>query len=411
MEYNLPGLGLNIARYNIGGGGDGDPGEDPSPRVPWYRKIAGFWRVRENRDPATWDWGRDEAQRYMLEGAHNRGAEIEFFANAPMWWMTKEHSSDSGVLLPEYRRDFAYYLANVVEQSEKNWRVPVASLDPFNEPSARWWNYPGTQEGLHVAPETQAEILPYVREELNRRGLQRVKIAASDENTFQEATKTYNIFERRGVVDLVDQVNVHAYYGTSPNRDAEARKELRRTVGTKPLWMSEYGDNDGGGETLALTIMQDVNYLQPAAWVYWQPIEPSSAWGLINGRYETNEDRDSAERAEPKWVYYKYFAFAQFTRFIRPGDEIIGTDNDHAMCAYDAKKKRLSLVFLNDGPARDVTIGLGEFGHVARPVHVTTTNFDGPRLLDTREQRIQGKEAALAVDGHSVVTAVFDGIG
>ncbi len=47
-EEKYPGLGFNIARYNVGGGGIKQPLERKSPQMPWFRDIHGYWT-----DPAN----------------------------------------------------------------------------------------------------------------------------------------------------------------------------------------------------------------------------------------------------------------------------------------------------------------------------------------------------------------------
>src|SRR5467141_2106217 len=42
-EEKYPGLGFNIARYNVGGGGIKEPLERKSPQMPWFRDIHGYW--------------------------------------------------------------------------------------------------------------------------------------------------------------------------------------------------------------------------------------------------------------------------------------------------------------------------------------------------------------------------------
>ena len=96
-------LGLNIARYNIGGG------DDPTrASMRADAQMDGF----QAGPTATFDWSRDAAQRRMLQEAKNRGANIfEAFSNSPPYWMTKTGSSSGGTsphqdnLRPDMRED------------------------------------------------------------------------------------------------------------------------------------------------------------------------------------------------------------------------------------------------------------------------------------------------------------------
>ena len=95
-----PGLGLNIVRYNAGGGGINQSHENKGSKLQWQMDIHGYWPDQNNNDPATWNWSVDQNQRTMMKKAQERGANVfEMFSDSPMWWMNANHStagSDSG---------------------------------------------------------------------------------------------------------------------------------------------------------------------------------------------------------------------------------------------------------------------------------------------------------------------------
>lgn len=424
---SLPGLGLSIARYNIGGGGL--PGDDIGGAVdrrpstmPWHKDIDGYWKDWYDTDPASasWDFWRDSNQRNMMWAARDRGARFEFFANAPMWWMTTAKSSAGGALQSWNRRDFARYLATVVRFAQSHWGVSVDTLEPFNEPSAGWWTYPKEQEGCNLTPSVQKEVLGYLREELDSRGLSAVGIAGSDENTMTQALSTYSYFATQrvsvsgtstNVASLLGKVNVHAYSGLAPWRDNTARQNLSRAVSGKRLWMSEYGDGDGSGMTLARTITEDLNYLRPTAWIYWQPVEPYSAWGFVNAAYGDAADEKSSTRGEPLWVYYKYYVFAQFSRFLRPGYKIIGSSDANSVVAYHSGDKKLVLITVNYGKAQSIVYDLSRVALVPDgDAAITTTQTDGSKLLAGSSVGLRGKKLTVRAEANSVHSIVISGV-
>lgn len=424
---DLPGLGLNIARYNIGGGGlpadDIGGAVDARPKaMPWYRDIDGYWKDWYDADPASasWDFWRDSNQRNMMWAARDRGARFELFANAPMWWMTSHKSSAGGALQGWNRRDFARYLATVAWFTQTYWGTTVSSIEPFNEPSAGWWTYPGEQEGCNIAPSVQKEILGYLREELDGRGLSAVTIAGSDENTMTQALSTYSYFGSQrvsvngastNVASLVGKVNVHGYNGLAPWRDNTARQNLRRAVGSKRLWMSEYGDNDGSGMSLARSITEDLNHLRPTAWIYWQPVEPYSGWGLVNGAYGDAADEKSPTRGQPLWVYYKYYAFAQFSRFLRPGYKLIGSSDGNTVVGYHSGEKKLVLITVNYGTAQNISYDLRSLSAVPDgSAAMTTTNTDGSKRLAGSSVALRGKQLTIRAEVNSISSIVVSGV-
>jgi galactan endo-1,6-beta-galactosidase len=336
-----------------------------------------------------------------------------------MWWMTSEKSSCGGQLQSWNRRDLARYLATTVKYAITNWKVDVASVEPFNEPAAGWWTYPKTQEGCNISPQVQAEVIGYLREELNARGLSAVKISASDENTMSQAKATHDYFKtqtvkvngvRTNVGKLVGKLNVHSYNGLDAWRDNAVRSALRASAGTTRVWCSEFGDPDGGGMALAQTITEDLNFLRPSAWVYWQVIEPYSGWGLVNADYDGAQKQNAADRAKPTWLYTKYYTFAQFTRFLRPGYRILGSNDHNTVAAYSAAQKKLVLVTVNYGNAQSITCDLSKFSKVGTTGTLTVTNTAGPKQLHASSIALTGKQWTYTAEANSVYSIVINGV-
>lgn len=402
----VPGLGLNIVRYNVGGCGQGG-GEVVSPKMPWYKRIDGYWLDRARPDPDGWDWSRDARQRRLLLAACRRGADrVEFFANAPMWWMMDSRSSAGGKLLEADEQAFARYLAAVVARAARAGKMAVTSVEPFNEPQAWWWTYPQSQEGCSIPKEQQARVLGHLRSELDRLKLPSVEIAAADENSMNAARGGYAYLLEQGAAKLVGRVNVHSYVGLKPCRDNAARGNLRQAAAGKRLWMSEYGDGESDGLALARTILDDLNHLRPSAWIYWQPIEPDSAWGLVNADF--GQGPEDAGRGKPLRVYPKYYVFAQFTRFLRPGCRLVGGDDPNSVVAYDPARGRIVAVTLNETPQR-IHYDLSRFHNLGASAEVTCTRTDGTTLFATTTVPVQGQGVTLEATGPALYSLVVKG--
>ena len=111
------GLGLNIVRYNIGGGADLAVDSHLRDQPAAFLAVPGF-RAAPTSD---YDWSADMAQRAILFGAKKRGADLfEAFSNSPPPWMTYNGavtgSNEFGIdnLKPDYYEAFADYLTEVV---------------------------------------------------------------------------------------------------------------------------------------------------------------------------------------------------------------------------------------------------------------------------------------------------------
>ena len=124
-------------------------------------------------------------------------------------------------------------------------------------------------------------------------------------------------------------------------------------------WISEYGDGDGTGMTMARRIHDDITQAQVQAWTYWQVVDEVSGWAMIcnvedgtgNTSYTFNE---------------KFYVMWQFSHFIRPGDEIITAADDNSLVAYDSTNHNLIFAIVNDSTnGFSYNYDLTSFGSVA----------------------------------------------
>lgn len=340
----IPGLGMNIVRYNAGAcswNSVGDRKMQKSKIILPYRQMEAFWLDPSQPDSNSngWDWNRDINQREMMLKAKRRGADrFELFSNSPVWWMCK-NDNPSGApvatqdnLRPECYEAFATYLAEIAKHSKKHWRIAFTSVDPFNEPLSWWWDANCKQEGCHFSAAAQDKFLPILRAELDRHGLKSLPISASDETRVSHAIQAWKGWSD-STKKLISQINVHGYEGLE-----SPRAKLREVVGDLPIWMSEHGENDPTGLTLAKSLIRDLNDLKAVAWCYWQPLDGSN-WGLIDADMPQGKIKETTP---------KYFVLAQFSRHIRKGMRLLDLNSHDTVAAYDPKAKKLVLVLLND---------------------------------------------------------------
>ncbi|HKW17983.1 MAG TPA: glycoside hydrolase [Terriglobales bacterium] len=422
-----PGLGLNIVRYNVGGGGINQTQENKGPTLQWQMDIHGYWPDPNSGDPTTWNWSVDENQRSMMQRARARGANVfEMFSDSPMWWMNANRStsgSDTGgdCLAPENYDRFAFYLASVARHSADHWGINFDSVEPLNEPSADWWKYPGRQEGCHFDIVTQQKIVDSLRRALDQVHLNDVVVAAADENNMDAGLNTWNAYNAP-TRELVGLVNVHGYSkGTEPYRGPN-RAELRRVVGTKRLWQSEYGDGDASGYTMAQTIIRDLKELRPSAWVYWQPVEPDVpdyGWGLINANYIDTRDKPSSEKTPLVRINRKFYVYGQFTRYLRAGYQRIEIDDANSVAAYDRSSRKLVVVEVSGNTPAEKTLDISPFSALGDTVQViATTTAPGSDVPDWKQHlesvRLGNKENKRLVSTHlhprSIYTLVIPAI-
>ena len=367
LLFSPGGLGLTVVRYNIGGG------ENPDHHhMPAFRQMEGF-----EPSPGKWDWNADAGQRWMLLAAVARGANrLEAFSNSPPYWMTISRcasgNADPGAdnLDPRFRIAYADYLAEVVLHFRVAWGIAFQTLEAFNEPYTDYWKAFGKQEGCHFERSAQSTVIKLVRAALDRRQLKAVLIAASDETNFDRAIGTFESYDRKARADVA-QINAHAY---ATQRRSELRK-LARSFG-KVLVMSEVDGPGGVGHDhdamapaleLADRIIGDMRDLQPVRWIFWQAVEDEAIqksanknWGLIHA--------DLQGHTEAYVLTKKYFAMANFTKYIRPGQVFLPIDDANSIAALDFGSGVLAIVTKNpSGQDVRVTYDLSSFADVAGP--------------------------------------------
>lgn len=401
----LPGLGMTIVRYNAGACGPGEVGGRSmvlSKAVLPFRQIEGLW-LDPSKGEAGWDWTRDKAQRTMMLNARKRGANrFELFSNSPMWWMCAnanpsgaEKATDNN-LRPDMHEAFATYLATIAAEAPERWGIRFTSVEPFNEPASDYWSAKGRQEGCHFSPATQAAFLPVLRRELDRRGLEKLAIAASDETSYKHALSTWKAFDEK-TRSLVDRLNVHGY-----DQNEASRVAFEEAIGDKPRWQSEHGDGDASGISTVRGLARDINVLRASAWCYWQPLD-GGGWGLL----DCDMPSATVKRVNPK-----LHMIAQYTRHIRPGMAVLKTDDPSLVVAYDSLGKRLVIVMaVGEKEAVRKTLDLSAFRLDRRKASVWLTSAKGTaRYERLPDLEFEGDSLSFEAPAGSVKTLEIDGV-
>ncbi len=357
-SQSLPGLGLNIVRYNIGGCSSTPINGDSmvaSPNIPSWKQIQGYWLNWTSSDPASdsWNWWVDSNQRNAMWKARDRGVNlIDMFSDTPMWWMCSNH------------------------------------------------NPSGADDG---GDNLQS------RSELDARGLTNTLVAASDETSYDQARTTWSSFSS-ATKDTVGRVNFHGYQYEGGRRDL--LYDDVHAAG-KPLWMSEYGEGRGSGMRLATNLCLDMRWLHPTAWVYWQAYDgfdkDGGAWGLI----QVDEDNGTVGAVNPK-----YWVLTQYARHIRPGMRILSGGADvNTVAAYDTSASRLVLVTANYGTPQWVTYDLSRFSSVGGGANgvvrrwITVTGAGGERYgAHPSDTTLNGKQFWSWFPANSIQTFEIDNV-
>ena len=385
-------LKLNIVRYNIGGGENPD-----GPGTMQFRAVVpGFEPKR-----GVWVWDADRNQRWMLKAALKRGVNrVEAFANSPPYWMTVSGSVTGAVggtnnLKVASERDFAIYLAEVLKNLSRLDGVTFDSITPLNEPSSGWWTFGGHQEGCQIVATQQERVIDLLSTELDRRGLHPL-IDAPEENDEQSGINSLKTYST-SCLEHIGQISTHSYNANNPEELSSLAASLH-----KPLRQTEYGDGETSGMKLARRIRDDLTQLRPISWCYWQGAD-YSGWGLLANRLSEN-GRMSYRIAK------KFNVFEQFTRFLRPGCQIIDCGDTNSVAGYDPASKTLAIVTVNASPADfDETFDLSNFSTIGNVAQCYRTS-ESENFEQLNSPAIQSRHFSLVFPSNSVTTCVMHAV-
>lgn len=427
------GLGLNIMRYNIGGGDA--PTHNHIKRTD--SEMPGWWKYDEETKNFVFNSDTDKNQLAVLLEAYKASGDdayVEAFSNSPPYYMTVSGCSSGGKnpLANNLKKSqivpFAEYLARVCDYIQTNCGIKIKSLAAMNEPFTNYWRYLSEkQEGCHVSPgRMQSSVLVATYNALRERNLHDITVTASDETNTK---KQYYSLKKLSseALGVVGRISTHTYEKATAGVGKLAREKGKNIWMSETDWSSISGENAGEmGPALWLCdkIIEDMNTISPSAWVIWQIVAayisriPDSEGrldmpgipDLNNGFWGTAfADIDKEEI----YLTQKYYAFGQFSRYIRPGMTIIHTDKS-SLGAYDKNTGRLVLVCINKKEVdEDISIVFNSFSKELRKITPVRTSGDiksGEHWSELPSFTAENNEFTFNLKGNSITTFLIDRI-
>jgi O-glycosyl hydrolase len=393
------GLGLNIMRYNIGGGDD--PTHNHITRTD--SDVPGWQYYNAETGEYEYDYNADFRQLNVLKAASKaagQDAYIEVFSNSPPYFMTVSgcstgnFKSEEDNIRADAYDDFAEYLAHVTHYMMKKLKLDVKSISPMNEPNTNYWpafNY--KQEGCHIdAGESQSKLLVETKKALTRYGIDNIILTASDETNPGKQIEEIKLMTPQARA-AINRISAHTYGVNGIRELGQLAKEENIN-----LWMSEVDGNGTAGTNagemsaalwLANKIINDITAMEPSAWVLWQVIDthvskegykgrvdkgPLQTMGGYWGTAYANHDTEEIVLTQ------KYYAFGHFSKYIRPGSSLIICNNGlnrgcNAIAAIDNKGKQITVVCTNTtANNQNMNIDLSDFhSGKSKVTHIRTS--------------------------------------
>lgn len=333
--YGKSGLGLNIYRYNVGGGVNPDHNRVTNP----WRNTESFYVYNDESGKYEYDFSRDKNARLFLEECLSKGCidTVILFANSPHYSMTisKEASgsfSDNHItnMAKESYEEFVDYFLTITKHFIDSG-IPVKYISPINEPQWKWGGNV-KQEGCHYEPEQVYEILELFAKEICKRNLP-VKLYCPESGKIGELTKKYfkNIKSNKAISACVGVYAYHCYWSDSRvSEKSEFGRWIENNLSSESVDMSEWCElpcrhditDVKSAVIMARVIANDIHFTNVKSWSAWVcvnqiGINESDGLDYSDGLIVASNDFSHYQ------IAYRYYAMAHFSKFIPKGSALL----------------------------------------------------------------------------------------
>lgn len=372
------GLGFNVVRYNFGA-------HTPNNPVSCIQQIVGNSVKRRFRIipslqpfPGTngFDFTLDPNQMWVLKQAQKHGANLfEVFVNSAPVWMLINPCTGGALngytdnLDPFHYDNFVNYIATITKHFHDVEGITFKTVEPFNEPTNFWSNIFASQEGMYVNLNTQKIILQKLHNKFKENGVSvYTSLSADDNHSIQGTIIDYQGYSiNSSVQQYISQINTHSYFVCLPRiLICNARQDLYNLAKQhkKNIWQSEWGWPLGDGFSLgnitlpsiirptemqaalilSKQILLDEWGMHPTAWNVWQAYDTDDPTDSLNHLFGLVARDDNYNIVKPK----RYYAMAQYSKFIRPGFQMVNINNaKNSLAAWNQSLEKLVIVTTN----------------------------------------------------------------
>lgn len=311
------GLGLDVYRYNIGAGEKDNPNSrigDPN------RRTESFYVFNEKTGKYEYDFTRDANARRMLDYAVEYGAtQVILFCNSPHFSMTASGHASGG--LKEYasnlpKENYAEFVDYVLTIAD--WFVaqgyPISAISPINEPQWKWGGDWVGQEGCYYTPDETVEVLEMFAVEMQKRSSP-YKLSGPESGELSPGYYEYidKFFASPILNEFCDSLSSHSYWlDNNISVKSQFGEKMASEYPDKKFEMSEWCElpltidstTIDSGIYMANIIAQDLNCMNAVSWQSWTAVNGDGLMEIKDGELV---------------IYNRYYAYKQFSNFIKPG--------------------------------------------------------------------------------------------
>lgn len=338
LLYSKDGLGLNIYRYNVGGGYD-----ENNFRVtnPW-RRSESLYEFDREKETGEYNFSNDKTARDFMKMCLDMGCidTVILFCNSPHWAHTSTGQASGSLMyhtcnLPKMNyRKFAEYLLDITEFFLREG-IDVKYISPINEPQWKWGGSYVWQEGCHYETEELCEVYHIFAEEIIKRNLP-VRLYGPESGEMGGLTAEYLEALKKDET-VMKVMPVFAYHSYHDDDNFENRIKFKNELVFKNpklrFDMSEWCELPNKSHTedfraaliTARIIGQDIIYAGAQSWTAWVAVNQIN---IKDDGFDYGDGMLSANNDFSVWkIAKRYYAMAHFSKFIPVGSVCLDTGN------------------------------------------------------------------------------------
>lgn len=359
LLYGNDGLGLNIYRYNVGGGYEKDNLRMDNP----WRPVESFM----NRDGSyNWDADKNAVNIMKKSVATGNVDTLIFFVNSPHFTHTISGQTSGGFtehfsnLAKDKYEAFAVYLIDIAEHFIDEG-LPVKYISPINEPQWKWGGESVWQEGCHYEPDEVCACFLAFAKELEKRKSPLRLYGMESGNISDQTKEYYKLLEAEPLIMKYLDVFAYHSYGSDDNvqNKIEFGKWADDNIKTR-LDMSEWcelpcrHDTHSIESALIMTriIGEDLIYSHAESWTAWVCANQwdSCSDGLLVAKDDWSE----------YYIAMRYYALAHYSKYIPVGSTSLDigyqTSRGLSIFAFEKPNSEKVLVISNFSKAKRVIV-------------------------------------------------------
>jgi len=367
------GLGLDVIRYNVGGGDYEDPNSYVAGGHWQLRRTQSFYIKNPDTGEFEYDFTRDANARRVLDKAIAYGAtQVVLFCNSPHFSMTISGHATGGLktevsnLAAEKYPAFVEYLLAIAD-----WFVaqgyPVTAISPVNEPQWGWGGDWVGQEGCHYKPEEVVALMELFAVTMKQRGSP-YALLGPESGDMSDAHTAYTdaYFQSEILNAFCDTFAGHSYWMDHDiQKKRKSGRRFKKLYPGKKFEMSEWCElpqkldshTIDSGLYKANIIVQDLTLLNAVSWQSWVAVNE-------DGVMDMRDENGAFDLKNGELVYYnRYWAFKQFTSFIKPGAVRVKVRDSFwlgsriASVAFKQPGETVLVMVNNSGKAQSIRLG------------------------------------------------------